>query len=359
MRSHFLQLEVAEITRETADAVTIHFEHPEKKQITYLPGQFLTLILPINGTKVRRAYSLSSIPAEGPRLSVTVKRVQEGIVSTYLCSALRVGDTVEVMEPMGHFTVQTNPSNSRIIYLFGAGSGITPLISMAKAVLREEPDSRVVLLYGNRNQGSIIFKEQLDRLEASSGGRLRVEHVLSQPQVPWSGHTGRLNRSMVLKILDQLHLPPLYDTQYYLCGPEGMMTEVKEALKLLRVPTERIHKESFVTTLQDSPAEAGAVEAEGGEGPLSAQKVTIKYEGAEYKVEVPPDQTILEAALDQDIDLPFSCQAGLCTACRGKCLAGRVQLDEQDGLSEEEIEEGYVLTCVGRPLTKGVVIEIG
>ena len=359
MRSHSLQLRVAEITRETADAVTIHFEHPEKKSVPYLPGQFLTLLLPINGTQVRRSYSLSSIPAEGPRLSVTVKRLKDGQVSTYLCSALRVGDLVEALEPMGHFTVQTNPSHSRIIYLFGAGSGITPLITMAKAVLREEPGSRVALLYGNRNQSSIIFKEQLDLLEASSGGRLQVVHVLSQPQGPWSGLTGRLNHSMVLKILDRRNLPPLYDTQYFLCGPEGMMAEVKEALKLLRVPAERIHKESFATTLQDKQTDTGTVETEDGQEKIVTQVVTIQYEGAEYAVEVPPGQTILEAALDQDIDLPFSCQAGLCTACRGKCLAGKVQLDEQDGLSESEVEEGYVLTCVGHPLTKGVVIEIG
>jgi ring-1,2-phenylacetyl-CoA epoxidase subunit PaaE len=359
MSSHYLPLKVAEITRETTDAVTIHFEHPEQKLIPYLPGQFLTLLLSINGTKVRRAYSLSSIPADQPRLSVTVKRVKEGLVSHYLCSILKEGDTVEVMEPMGHFTLETNPAHNRIIYLFGAGSGITPLISMARAVLREEPGSRVVLIYGNRDQNSIIFKKQLDQMVASSGGRFLVEHVLSQPQGPWAGFTGRMNRSMVLKILDRLNLPPLFDTQYFLCGPEGMMQEVKEALKLLRVPAERIHKESFVNTLQDTPSATGEVGAKEDGGQNNAHLVTIQYEGAEYKLEVAPDQTILEAALDQDIDLPFSCQSGLCTACRGKCLSGKVHLDEREGLSDAEIEEGYVLTCVGHPRTEGVVIEIG
>jgi ring-1,2-phenylacetyl-CoA epoxidase subunit PaaE len=354
-----MQMRVVEITRETADAVTLHFEHPNKNSIPYLPGQFLTLILPLNGEKVRRSYSLSSIPAEAPRLSVTVKRVKEGLVSNYLCSHLQVGDVVEVMEPMGHFTLQTNPANSRIIYLFGAGSGITPLMSIAKAVLLEEPASRVVLLYGNRNEASIIFKNQLEQLQTASGGRLLVEHVLSQPLTSWVGLRGRLNRSTVVKILEKLELPPPQDAQFYLCGPVDMMLEVKEALSLLQVPADRIHKETFVHTLQDTPPQQGEVGGNESQNQLARQVVTVQYDGAEYQVEVPSGQTILEAALDQGVDLPFSCQAGLCTACRGKCLSGKVQLEEQDGLSEEELAEGYVLTCVGHPLTRDVVIEIG
>lgn len=354
-----MQMRVAEITRETADAVTLHLEHPDLITLPYLPGQFLTLILPINGTKVRRSYSLSSIPAEGPRLSVTVKRVKEGLVSNYLCSQLQPGDPVEVMEPMGHFTVETDPSNSRTVYLFGAGSGISPLMSMAKAVLRDEPGSQVVLIYGNRNEDSIIFKNTLDQMVVSSGERFVVEHVLSQPRPSWTGFTGRLNQSMILNILEKLNLTPLIDQQYYLCGPEGMMQEVKESLKILGIPAARIHKETFVHTLQDLPPQTGEVEAAMGNETITAQLVTIQYEGAEYQVEVSPEQTILEAALDQDVDLPYSCQSGLCTACRGRCLSGKVQLDEQDGLSDSELDEGYVLTCVGHPLTKNVVIEIG
>ena len=352
-----MQMKVVEITHETADAVTIHLEHPGQKTISYLPGQFLTLILPFNGTKIRRAYSLSSSPHDFPRLSVTVKRIAKGEVSNYLCSVLKAGDILEVMEPMGHFTLQPDPARNRQVFLFGAGSGITPLMSIAKTVLREEPFSRVILLYGNRNENSIIFKDQLHEMAASFAGRLVVEHVLSQPQGAWKGYSGRLNRSLILKILDKLNLPPLFDTRYYLCGPEGMMQEVKEALKLLRVPADRVHKESFVSTLLDAPAKGEVTAGEDGE--ITVQQVTVQYEGAEYKFEVNPEQTILEAALDQDIDLPFSCQAGLCTACRGRCLSGKVHLDEREGLSDAEIEEGYVLTCVGHPLTKGVVIEIG
>ncbi len=186
-----------------------------------------------------------------------------------------------------------------------------------------------------------------------------MEHVLSQPGSGWKGLSGRLNRSMILKIMDRLSLPPLYDTEYYLCGPEEMMQEVKEALKIRRVPAERIHKESYASTLQDSPAQSGEVRTAEGEETNTTHVVTIQYEGAEYKVEVSPDQTILDAALAEDIDLPYSCQSGLCTACRGKCLSGKVVLDEQDGLSEPEVDEGYVLTCVGHPLTSDVVIEIG
>lgn len=350
-----MKLNVVEITPETADAITIHFEHPDKLPVSYKSGQFLTLIVPINGQKVRRAYSLCSAPHEN-RLSVTVKRVPGGLVSNYLLDNLKTGDVMEVMEPIGNFCISCVPAATRHIVLFGAGSGITPLMSILKNVLREEANSRVTLIYGNRNEDSIIFKDQLEQMQQHYEGRLTVAHVFSQPNNPNVPHKGRLNRSLILRILEKL--PPMYDTQYFMCGPDGMMEEVKEALKLLRVPQDRIHKESFVSNKLENAHAHGDVSA-AGTGEITTQTVTIQYEGSDYEVTVEPNQTILEAALEQDIDLPYSCQAGLCTACRGKCLSGSVHLDEREGLSDAELAEGYVLTCVGHPLTSGVVIEIG
>lgn len=361
MSSPYLNLKVVEITHETSDAVTIHFEHPENQTIPYKPGQFLTLILNIDGKEVRRSYSLSSTPHEAPRLAVTVKRVSGGLVSNYLLDNVKVGDEIRVMQPIGNFCLTCAPDNQRHVLLFGAGSGITPLMSILKTVLREEPNSSVTLLYGNTDEDSIIFKEQLQALENQYASRFKIAYIFSQPKQACENR-GRMNQSLIIKILERLQLAKIDNAVYYMCGPEGMMDEVRHALNVLHVPAENIFRESFVSNKlieQQQQAQHGDVSSSDDDGEIITQTVTIIYEGAEYQVEVQPDQTILEAALEQDVDLPYSCQAGLCTACRGKCLSGKVHLDEREGLSDAELEEGYVLNCVGHPLTSNVVIEIG
>ncbi|WP_400190345.1 2Fe-2S iron-sulfur cluster-binding protein [Hymenobacter sp. B81] len=365
--SPYLTLNVVDLTHETDDCVTIHLERADRQPIASQPGQFLTLIVPCEAGKrpARRSYSLSSTPHETPRLSVTVKRVPGGLVSNYLLDNVQVGQQLEVMAPMGNFTVQPNAAAARSLVLIGAGSGVTPLMSILKAVLHEEPQSQVLLVYGNRNEDSVIFKTQLQALEQQYAGRFQVEHVYSQPLGSGGAHQfkGRLNRTMLLRILEQRHALPPAQAEYYMCGPEGMMAEARAALDLLGVPAERIHRESFVASADSAEAAAGQPEGHGtvtadDDDAISARTVTIQYEGTDYQIEVRPDQTILEAALDQDIDLPYSCQAGLCTACRGKCHSGKVHLDEREGLSDSELKQGYVLVCVGHPLTNDVVIEI-
>ncbi|WP_187263294.1 ferredoxin--NADP reductase [Pontibacter beigongshangensis] len=394
MSSPYRTLKIADITRETSDAVTIHLEHVDKQLVVYKPGQFITLILTLNGKEVRRSYSLCSTPHEGARLSLTVKRVPGGVVSNYLIDKAQTGQEVKVLDPLGKFCFTPQPESRRQLLLFGAGSGITPLMSILKAALQEEPGSLVTLLYGNRNEDNVIFKQQLQQLQAKFSDRLHIEYIYSQPLGPCqhcaarreesparkaSGilgflkravqgraqqvceHHGRMNKSSVLKILERLQLTKPANALYYMCGPAGMMEEVQQALKLLKVPTDRIFRESFVSEKLASQTKAppGAVDTDSGTAAIITQTVTLIYEGAEYRVEVQPDQTILEAALAQDIDMPYSCQAGLCTACRGKCLQGKVHMDEREGLSDAELEEGYVLNCVGHPLTKDVIIEIG
>ncbi len=364
--SSYLTLTVVALTPETPDAVTIHLQRPDGQPVPSKPGQFLTLLVPCGaagGRPERRAYSLSSTPAEAPRLSVTVKRVTNGLVSNYLLDNVRVGQQFEALPPLGNFVVQPSPKAARSLVLIGAGSGITPLMSMLKAVLAQEPQSHVLLIYGNRNENSVIFKDQLAALEAGSRGRLQVEHVYSQPLRPAGPHqhTGRLNRTTLLRVLEQRHQFPAPQAEYYFCGPEGLMTEAQAALELLQVPASRIRRESFVAAAD--AAEAGDAHGDAltgaNDGPVTERTVTIQYEGSEYKLVVPAKTTILDAALDQDIDLPYSCQAGVCTACRGKCLSGQVHLDEREGLSDSELANGYILTCVAHPLTADVVIEIG
>jgi ring-1,2-phenylacetyl-CoA epoxidase subunit PaaE len=359
MSNSYHTLKIADITRETSDAVTLHFEQPQNQTINYKPGQFLTLIIPFEGKKERRSYSLSSTPHENT-LSVTIKRVPGGKVSNYLLDNAAVGQEIEIMEPLGNFCITCDAAETRNVILLGAGSGITPLMSILKGVLREEPNSKVTLLYGNRDENSVIFKDQLEQLRAENPDRLQIAYIYSQPKQSCE-YRGRMNQSLIIKILERLQLSRISNGLYFMCGPEGMMDEVKKALNVLHVPAESVFRESFVSsklTGEPDSKEHGNVSAT-DEDEITTQTVTIIYEGSEYSVTVNPDQTILEAALDQDVDLPYSCQAGLCTACRGKCLSGKVHLDEREGLSDAELDEGYVLNCVGHPLTSDVVIEIG
>lgn len=350
-------LKVKDVVRETPDAVTITFWHPISEEIRYLPGQFLTFLLNINGQKVRRSYSMASSPHVDVSLAVSVKRVPGGLVSNYLCERIHSGDILETLEPMGTFVPKLDAQNRRTLILIGAGSGITPLFSMAKSALHVEPSTRVWLIYGNRNQESIIYKAHLDAMEQAYGkSRFTVTHVLSQPTAYWTGLDGRLNQHTLTRLLEELPVADRQNASAYLCGPDGMMAEARSALALVGVPVERVHKESYAT----APVAAGDVieEPMTDDDDGGSPEVTVLYEGSEYKFAVAPHQTILEAALELDIDLPYSCQAGMCTACLGKCTSGTVRLDEEDGLSESELKAGYVLTCVAHPVGRDVVIEI-
>ena len=352
------QLKVREVVQETADAISIVFEQPEPA-ITYKAGQFFTLIPTIEGKKVRRAYSACTSPYTDPYPAVTVKRVEGGLVSNFLNDQLKAGDTLEVMEPMGNFNLVPQADKKRHIVLLGGGSGITPLMAIAKSVLKEETQSLVSLIYANRSEESIIFKKQLDELQQQYADRLQVIHVLEQKPFSWECPTGLLKPELLKELLKQLPQWGTAQTEYFMCGPEGMMVNVEETLKELAIPKELVHRESFVAGKTERVEGAADPIAAAGDDAPKSREVTVIMDGEEFKFTVEPDKTILETALDLDIDLPYSCQSGLCTACRGKCLSGKVKLDEDEGLSESELEEGYVLTCVGHPQTDDVVIEIG
>lgn len=352
---HYYDLRVKQVIRETKDAITIVFEQPANA-IRYKAGQFLTLIQSINGKEVRRAYSLCSSPFTDNDLAVTVKRVENGLMSNWLNDKLAEGQTIRIMEPMGQFTTEFDSNRKRHLVMFAGGSGITPMMSIIKSILTQEPNSIVSLVYCNRDEESIIFRQELEKWETSHEGRLHVIHILDIATANWQGYSGLLNHDMLTRLFERI---PDWgpDTTYLMCGPEGMMKNVESLLALRNIPKEKIFKESFVqgTIDRENKTDSQAVES----GELKAREVTIRYDGQEFKFVVQPEDTILQTALDQGIDLPYSCQSGLCTACRGKALSGKVKLDEEEGLSQSERAEGYVLTCVGHPLTDDVVIEIG
>ncbi|MEX1240954.1 MAG: ferredoxin--NADP reductase [Cyclobacteriaceae bacterium] len=357
--SRYRDLIVKEIVEETRDTISIVFEQPAENPVQYKSGQFLTLIIPVNGKEVRRAYSLCSSPYVDKDLAVTVKRVDGGLISNWLADNLKVGLKVKVMEPMGQFTTEYSKDRKRHLVMFAGGSGITPMMSIIKSILTQEPESIVSLIYCNRDIDSIIFKNALDKMQVQDEGRLHVIHVLDNAPMNWQGYSGLLNHEMLTKLFERVPDWGIENTSYLMCGPEGMMKNVESLLAMRHIPKEKTFKESFVQGILDKKEHKKEdVVVVGGEE-LKTREVTIRFDGQEYKVMVPPEKGILESALDQGIDLPYSCQSGLCTACRGKALSGKVKLDEEEGLSQSERAEGYVLTCVGHPLTDDVVIEIG
>jgi ring-1,2-phenylacetyl-CoA epoxidase subunit PaaE len=286
---------------------------------------------------------------------VSVKKVDGGKMSTWILENAKVGFQLEAMPPIGNFVFQAHASKKRWFMLYAAGSGITPVYSILKTILSTEPQSFVSLMYGSRTEEDIIFKKELEHWVTKFPSRLKVLHTLSQPGMDWYGERGRIDEELIMHTLEHLKpVTPFEDTVVFMCGPQAMMDTVSQVTQAQGVKKENIHRESFTSSV-DELAKASAVETM----KITERNIQINLEGKSYKLTVGPKTTILDAALDADIDMPYSCQSGLCTACRGKCLSGKVHMDEREGLSDEEIEEGYVLTCVGHPLTDDVVIEIG
>ncbi len=353
-KSGYINLKIKEVVNEIDDAISIHFEQPASGYIKYQSGQFFTVIADINGKEQRRAYSLCSSPFVDANPAVTVKRVEGGLMSNYLNDNAKAGQELRLMEPIGNFTTGFDSANARHIVLFGGGSGITPLISIAKSALDQEPNSKVSLIYANQNIDTVIFKAKLDQMVAESGGRFSLVHVLENAPEGMECPTGWLTEQIIKESLAELPQEAAANTEYFMCGPGPMMDIIESSLANLGIDKAQVHKESFTTSLDSKEESTSEASDE-----IVAREVTIIYDDEEFKYTVEPGESILEKGLDEDIDLPFSCQSGLCTACRGKCTSGKVKMDEDEGLSEAEIDEGYVLPCVSHPLTDDVVIEIG
>ena len=350
MTDEFLQLRIVRVSPETKSpdpfAVRSYFLEPLNGQsVSYQAGQFLTLILTHNGHEIRRSYSLSSAPGETLRL--TIKRIQNGEISRFLVDTLRVGDVLTSLHPAGRFTLDDTQSGD--IILLGAGSGITPLFALLKQALWSHKARRVTLLYSNSTQESIIFRQELDDLQRQFPDRFKLHYLLSNPPNNWTGLRGRLNNVM----LEQL-LPTLIGTstpeaiRFYLCGPSDYMRMAQFSLVFNGFSREQLRQENFVIdrVVVVPP-------------PLSAQErtVLIRFRGREVEIQVPAYKSILQAAWDEGIRLPFSCRGGRCSACMARCLSGHVHMTINDVLTERDLADGWVLTCTGYPESDDVVIE--
>lgn len=351
--NQYLSLKVREIVKETADTVTIYFEQPEP-YLDYKPGQYLTVILDINGKEERRSYSLCTSPYVDPYPGITVKRIKGGQVSNFLNDKIRPGKSLEVMKPMGHFTMEYHSQNKRHVLMVTGGSGITPIMGITKSLLVNEPNSRITLLYCSRSEDQIIFKDQLLALEDKYPDKLQVIHNLTQPNDNWTGLKGRIDSERIKEILEQSVYPEAEKINYLTCGPQGLMETFLTTLESIGVDQENIIKESFfkAPTLKTEDAEIPET------AHLLTREVKVILEGEEYEFEVSPKETILEAGLKEEVDMPYSCQSGLCTSCRGRLLSGEVKMDEDAGLSENELKQGYILCCVSHPVSGDVKINI-
>lgn len=359
MSQHLYDIAISQVRTETAHAKVISFDIPPhlREQFRFEPGQYLTLEAEIGGKKVRRSYSICSHRQEP--LSIGVKRVQGGTMSVYLNENAQAGLVLKVLPPMGKFTVDPQPFKQKHYVLFAGGSGITPMMAITKGVLAAEPASKVTLLYANRNEEHIMFKEALGQLAAQHPDRLQVAYTLDAPLGAWNAYAGPFSKARAEEMLDT-HVPDAINVHYYICGPSPMMEIVEKLLMQRGVNIERIHKEFFTSHATTEPGIAGHTESNDNnmivhDKPLKNATLTFKLDGSEYTVDYRGEDSLLEAALDNGIDAPYACQIGACCTCRAKVTEGKVIMADRESLSDSEIEEGYVLTCQSKPLTEKVV----
>lgn len=357
--SDFYPLRIAEVTPETDDAVCVRFEVPEElaDSFRFRQGQYLTLRKTLDGQEIRRSYSICSAVGD-PHLEVAIKRISGGVFSNYANDELRAGDTIEVMPPKGTFTTELDPENKKNYMCVAAGSGITPILSIVKTILATEPRSRVTLLYGNRRSSTIMFKDRLGFLKNRHLDRFNWINVLSREEQDAEVLYGRINNRKGAE-LQQKHLIDIAATdEFFLCGPESMISEVSRGLRAEGIDETRIHYELFYSSAEDAQAVIEKHHARVLQYAGQVSEVVVTADGRSIGFELSADgENILDAALGHGADLPFSCKGGVCATCKARLVEGRVDMDLNHVLSEDDIKNGLILTCQAHPVTAKVVVD--
>jgi ring-1,2-phenylacetyl-CoA epoxidase subunit PaaE len=355
MALQFHRLKVAAVERETPDCVSVTFDVPEglKKEFGYKAGQNLTVRTWLNGSEeVRRSYSLCSSPLDD-EWKVAIKKVPGGAFSAFANEQLHPMSILEVMPPTGKFMVDPKPEKKKNYVAFAAGSGITPIISIIKTVLRTEPGSQFTLVYGNRNRTSIIFREELEALKNKFMSRFRVIHVLSRELTDATINHGRIDAEKC-DVLFTRHVEIDAD-EFFLCGPEGMIFCVRDYLKSKGVDEKKIHFELFTSPGQEKGDNRKKEIIEEAHVPKS--RIIIIRDGRQFEFDLEYDsEPILDAAIHNGIDLPYSCKGGVCSTCSARVVEGEVKMDVCYALEPEDVAKGYVLTCQSHPKTERVVV---
>lgn len=353
MAVHFHKLKLKDVRKETDDCVSLSFDIPENLRETFIfnEGQNITIKQVIGNEEVRRSYSICSIP-DDDELRVAVKRMDGGLFSCYANDSLKKGDELEVLPPTGKFNAKLSDTNQNYLAI-AAGSGITPIISIIRQTLRTQPESSFTLIYGNRSRSSIIFFEELEALKNRYIERFTLVHVLSRERMDAQVNFGRIDRNK----LDELRTLVPYNTfsSIYICGPEELIFTASDYFSELGIDKKNVHFELFTTPGQKRSA--GVVVAPQGTTGESA-RVQIRLDGRSIDFMLPLNgDSILDGALKQGADLPYACKGGVCCSCRAKLVSGLAEMDVNYALEEEEVDQGFILTCQAHPRSAEVVID--
>lgn len=351
----FYKLKVKDLIKETSDCTSIAFDIPETlaKDFIYKQGQYLTLRQTINGEEVRRSYSICSSPLDG-ELRVAVKKIDGGKFSTFANDVLKVGDELEAMPPMGKFYTEVAENQTKNYVAFAAGSGITPVLSILKTVLKTEKDSTFTLFYLNRNVSKIIFKEEIEGLRNQHMQRFQVFHNLTKAKLEVPLFFGRYDTEKLQTIFSKLVDPTEVD-EFFLCGPEEMIFLVRDELLGRNIDAKKIHFELF--TSPDAKKGKNIV-AKSAKTNKASSSVSVKEDGKTILFNLPfNSENILDAALNNGADLPYACKGGVCCTCKAKLIEGEVDMRVNYALEPEEVEAGFILTCQSYPLTEKVIVD--
>lgn len=347
--SKFHKLSIKDITKETEQSVSISFHIPDhlKSDFAFKAGQYITLKATINGEEVRRDYSICTSPNSG-ELKVGVKAVEGGTFSVYANTVLKVGDELEVATPNGRFVFEPNNAYTRTVAAFAAGSGITPILGIAKTLLEEEPFSNFVLVYGNKSMKDTMFFDELMALKNTYGNRFHAHFIYSQSKEQ-DALFGRIEKSTVNLIVKNKYKDVTID-RFYICGPEQMIHTVKEVLVENGVKEGRIFFELFTSPVENTSTENTAT-ADGN------SNITVIVDDESFDFEMSKEQSILEAALKEDIDAPYSCQGGICSSCIARITEGEATMRQNNILTDGEVADGLILTCQAHPTTDKIVVD--
>lgn len=355
--SHFVPLTVKDIRKETADCVSISFELPEemRNQFEFKPGQYITLRHQINDQEVRRSYSICSAPHEN-ELRVAVKKVEDGRFSSFANDELTIGTSLEVMPPLGSFTVQHAFPDKKNYLGFAAGSGITPIYGIIKSVLNNDPEATFTLVYGNKNRGTIIFKEGLEALKNKFMERLVIHHIFTREKMETETFNGRINKDKAIAFKNVVDYNQFGEV--FICGPEDMIMDLKTFFEEEQYPDVKVHFELFASPDQPRVASAEWIEKTKDVDTTKVSRVTVKVDGTSFEFDLPyGGDTILDAAMKNGADLPFACKGGVCCTCRAKVTEGEVDMEVNYALEPDEIEKNFVLTCQAHPRSEKVFVD--
>ncbi len=358
--TNFYPLTITDVQPETDSAICITLGVPEALQSTFAftQGQFLTLKADIKGREMRRSYSICSGVNDG-HLRIGIKRVEGGRFSNFANDTFKVGDLVEVMSPQGHFNTELNPRNAKNYMCIAVGSGITPILSIIKSVLAIEPHSRITLLYGNRTSNTVMFKDELSFIKNRYLARFQWLNIMGVEDQGADLLNGRIDNQKGYALQKSKLIDIRATDEAFICGPEAMMAEVSRGFRMEGLSDNQIHYELFATSSSDSQVMmAKAQQRVEAFGESKTSQVTVRADGRALQFALATvGQNILDAGLEQGLELPFSCKAGVCSTCKCKLVSGEVEMDITHGLSAKEIESGFVLSCQAHPISEAVVLD--